>query len=151
MCHYHFATKRDLILALIDVARTDWVEPLKKLVAGPEPAVARAHRIIEWIGEPATSEVMRVHQAIYSLALDDQVVRQRLADEYARWRKPFVALFTQLADELGLAPFDAESIGASFATAADGFVQQQVLDPELATSSYLERLFDRLTQSKKRR
>jgi len=136
MCHYHFKDKRDLVLALLVHARRDWVEPLEELVDGPGTPEARMRAIISWMDEPATIDVMRVHIALFTFALQDDVVRRRLAAEYARWRTPFVRMF----EELGLSGADARSAGEAFASAADGLVQQQSLDPDLATGKILTSL-----------
>jgi AcrR family transcriptional regulator len=143
MVHYHFEDKRDLILALVVHARRDWVEPLEELVDGPGTAEARMRSVIAWMAEPATSETMRVHLSLYVSALRDEVVRRRLASEYARWRAPFATLFSQLGDELGI-DLDAQSLGEAFATAADGLVQQQAFDPALPTDRILTSTFERL-------
>ena len=144
MVHYHFTDKRELTLALVVHARLDWVEPLEELVDGPGSAEKRMRAVIAWIAEPATLETMRVHQGLFVLALQDETVRERLAAEFARWRAPFVTLFRQLADELGLDGFDAASVGEAFAVAADGLVQQQSLEPDLATARVLLRTFEQL-------
>lgn len=144
MCHYHFTDKRDLILALLVHARLDWVEPLEELVDGPGTAEQRMRAVIAWMAAPATIDVMRVHTALLTFALQDDVVRQRLALEYARWRAPFVELFRQLGDELGVEGLDARSLGEAFASAADGLVQQQTLDPAMPTEQMLTRMFERL-------
>ena len=89
---------------------------------------------LAWIAEPATIETMRVHQSLFVLALQDEAIRERLAGEFARWRAPFVTLFRQIGEELRLDGFDAASVGEAFAVAADGLVQQQSLDPGLATA-----------------
>ncbi len=147
MCHYHFENKRDLILALVEHARRDWVEPLERIVNGTGPAETKARKVISWMAEPATVEVMRVHLALFWFALGDEVIRARLADEYARWRRPFVKLFREVADELGLTGLDARRVGQAFASAADGLVQQQSLQPDLPTERILASLFRRLTDS----
>jgi len=143
MVHYHFEDKRDLILALVVHARRDWVEPLEELVDGPGTAEARMRAVISWMAEPATSEVMHVHLGLFVSAMRDDRVRTRLAAEYARWRAPFVTLFGQLGEELGI-ELDARSLGEAFATAADGLVQQQSFDPELPTERILTTTFERL-------
>ena len=143
MVHYHFDDKRDLVLALLMHARRDWIEPLEELVDGPGSAEDRMRAVIAWMGEPATTDVMRVHMSIYVFALGDEVIRERYAAEYARWRAPFVTLFAQMGDELGIRGFDAKSVGEAFASAADGLVQQQAIDPSLPTSRMLTRLFER--------
>lgn len=144
MVHYHFRDKRDLILALLVHARRDWVEPLEEIVDGPGTATDRMRAVIEWIAAPATSGTMRVHLAIYAAALDDETVRTRVAQEYARWRAPFATLFRELGATEGVAVDDPEAIGDAFATVADGLVQQQAFDPGLPTDRILTVLFDRL-------
>ncbi|MEX2203143.1 MAG: TetR/AcrR family transcriptional regulator [Actinomycetota bacterium] len=151
MVHYHFRDKRDLGLALLVHARRDWVEPLEELVDGPGSAEKRMREVIAWIAEPATIETMRVHQSLFVLALQDKAVRERLASEFARWRAPFVTLFRQVGEELGLDGFDAASVGEAFAVAADGLVQQQSLDPGLPTERVLGRTFEQLVGGRQRR
>lgn len=143
MVHYHFADKRDLIVALVVHARRDWVEPLEELVDGPGTARARMRAVIDWVAQPATREAMHVHTAVLVNALGDEVLRDRLAAEYARWRAPFVTLFRELGEELGVDGLDAKSVGGAFASAADGLVQQMALDPDLPTARMLTRLYER--------
>jgi AcrR family transcriptional regulator len=143
MVHYHFTDKRDLILALLVQARRDWIEPLEELVDGPGSAENRMRSVIAWMAEPATADTMRVHMSIYVFALGDATIRGKYAQEYARWRAPFVTLFAQLGEELGIAHLDATSVGEAFASAADGLVQQQAIDPSLPTARMLTRLFER--------
>ncbi|MDQ4005375.1 MAG: TetR/AcrR family transcriptional regulator [Actinomycetota bacterium] len=146
MCHYHFADKRDLILALVEHARRDWVDPLEALVDGPGSATERARAVISWMAEPATMEVMRVHLSLFWYALHDDATRERLAGEYWRWREPFARLFAAVADERGLDGYDAAAVGEAFASAADGLVQQQALDPDVPTERILTATFDALTR-----
>jgi AcrR family transcriptional regulator len=144
MCHYHFQDKRELTLALIVHARRDWVEPLEELVDGPGTAEARMRAVIAWMAEPQTADVMRVHQTLFVFALQDELVRQRLAAEFARWRAPFVKLFAELAVELDLHGLDARNVGEAFAAAADALVQEQSLDPSLPTATMLTSTFERI-------
>jgi AcrR family transcriptional regulator len=146
MCHYHFATRGELLADVVDQARQDWIDPLEKLVKGGGSSCGRMQAVISWMGEPATIEVMRLHQALYRFALDDRLVAERLAREYARWRRVFVQLFDEVAKELELDEFDSHGIGEAFASAADGLVQQQSLDHSLPTEALLTSLFERLTR-----
>lgn len=144
MCHYHFKDKRELTLALIVHARRDWVEPLEEIVDGPGTAEARMRAVIAWMDEPQTTDVMRMHQTLFVFALQDDLVRERLAAEFARWRAPFVKLFTELALEMNLRDIDVQSVGEAFAAAADALVQEQSLDPSLQTGTMLTATFERL-------
>jgi hypothetical protein len=57
-----------------------------------------------------------------------------MAAEYGRWQEAYVRVFLQLEDEGALRPgIDAEAVGVAFATAADGLVWQQSLNPTLDT------------------
>jgi AcrR family transcriptional regulator len=147
MVHYHFTDKRELALALIVHARRDWIEPLEELVDGPGSAEKRLRDVIAWIAEPATIETLRVHQALFVLALQDEPVRERLAAEFARWRAPFVVLFEQIAAERGLDGYDATRVGETFAVAADALVQQQALDPSVPTATMLRATSEQLIAS----
>jgi len=144
MVHYHFDDKRDLLLALLVHGRRDWIEPLEELVDGPGTARARMEAVILWVAEPATREAMQVHTAVLVHALGDELLRERLAGEFARWRAPFVTLFRELGEELGIEDLDAKSVGEAFASAADGLVQQMALDPGLPTARMLTRLYERV-------
>jgi AcrR family transcriptional regulator len=130
MCHYHFKDKRELTLALIVHARRDWVEPLEELVDGPGTAEARMRAVIAWMAEPQTTDVMRVHQTLFVFALQDELVRERLAAE--------------IALELDLQDLDARGVGEAFAAAADALVQEQSLDPGLPTGEMLTTTFERI-------
>jgi AcrR family transcriptional regulator len=146
MCHYHFKDKRELVLALIENARRDWIAPLEDLVGTPTPALQRSSSVIAWMAEPATIEVMRVHLALFWFALRDEAVRAKLAREYEGWRRPFVTLFRDVAREANM-ELDAEGLGQAFASAADGLVQQQSLDPTLDTEGILTAMFEQLVPS----
>ena len=143
MVHYHFDDKRDLLLALLVHGRRDWIEPLEELVDGPGTARARMAAVIVWVAEPATREAMRVHTAVLVHALGDELLRERLAAEYARWRAPFVTCSSSSARSSGWTGLDAKSVGGAFASAADGLVQQMALDPDLPTARMLTRLYER--------
>jgi AcrR family transcriptional regulator len=140
MCHYHFRDKRDLILALVEGARADWVEPLERLLASDGSPEERARAVVAWTAEPATAEVMKLHSALFWMALHDDAVRDRLAAEYARWRQAFIGLFVELAKANGDGVERAAGVGEAFASAADGLVQQQALDPSLPTEKILSDL-----------
>jgi len=144
MVHYHFDDKRDLILALIVHARRDWIEPLEELVGGLGTAEARMRAVISWVAEPATGDVLRVHFGLYSYAVTDDLVRERMAAEYRRWRAPFCRLLEELRRERSLDDLDARTLGEVFASAADALVQQQYFDPSLRSEEMLTCLFERI-------
>jgi AcrR family transcriptional regulator len=136
MCHYHFQDKRELTLALIVHARRDWVEPLEELVDGPGTAEARMRAVIAWMAEPQTTDVMRVHQTLFVFALQDELVRQRLAAEFARCRA--------VREAVRGAGRRARPAGPRCSKRRRGVrrrrrrvVQEQSLDPSLSTATML--------------
>jgi AcrR family transcriptional regulator len=132
MCHYHFATKDEMVLAVVDEARRFWIEPMEALLGSGGTAFDRLERVVAWMAEPATIDVMRVHLQLVSQAEYSEPLRRLMAAEYARWHRAYVELFRQLAAERRLREgVDAEPAGIAFATLADGLVDQQSLDPAM--------------------
>ena len=145
MCHYHFETKDDLVLAVVDQARRYWIMPMEELVAGKGPAADRLERVIVWMAEPATREVMRVHLQLMAHAEWNDRLRERMAAEYARWHEAYVRLFRELHAEGVLRPdADARAVGIAFATLADALVDQRSLDPSLDTEAIMRALLEPL-------
>jgi AcrR family transcriptional regulator len=132
MCHYHFESKDDMVLAVVDYARHYWIHPLEKVVDGPASPSDKLDEVIRWMAEPATREVMRVHLQLMAHSEYDDRLRTRMSEEYARWHQGYVRLFRELKEAGSMAAqADEETLGIGFATLADGLVDQQSLDPSL--------------------
>lgn len=143
MLHYHFKDRRELILDLMVLAREEWITPLEEIAAGRGSAESRLRKAIAWWAEPATANMMRAHLSLFHFALSDEATRRQLAQEYERFAAPFIKLFGELSKERVLA-FDPVKVGEAFATAADGLVERQVLDPSIRVQDYLISLLDLL-------
>jgi AcrR family transcriptional regulator len=132
MCHYHFESKDDMVLAVVDYARHYWIHPLEKVVDGSASPTDKLDEVIRWMAEPATREVMRVHLQLMAHSEYDDRLRTRMSEEYARWHQGYVRLFRELKEAGSMAQeADEETLGIGFATLADGLVDQQSLDPSL--------------------
>jgi AcrR family transcriptional regulator len=132
MCHYHFETKDEMVLGVVEYARHYWIIPLEELVDTPMPPEERLERLIRWMAEPATREVMRVHLQLVSQSEYNDRLRERMAEEYARWQAGYVRVFRELEQVGLLMPgADAEALAVGFATLADGLVDQQSLNPKV--------------------
>ncbi|MGF1430338.1 TetR/AcrR family transcriptional regulator [Kitasatospora sp. LaBMicrA B282] len=153
MCHYHFQDRTDLIVAVIEDIRPEWITPLEEAVAGPGRFAERAERVIALLTRPESPDLAHLHAALHWLALNDERVRAGLEEEYRRWRACFVRLFQVLADERaderaeesgreggGDAELDPRLLGESFAAAVDGLAAFQSLEPELAAEAVLRAL-----------
>ncbi|MEU9131623.1 TetR family transcriptional regulator C-terminal domain-containing protein [Kitasatospora sp. NPDC048540] len=130
MCHYHFQDRTDLILAVIESIRPEWISPLERAVDAPGGFAERAERVIGLLTQPEGADLSRLHSALHWFALNDERVRAGLAEEYRRWRACFVALFQVLADERG-GGLDPRPLGEAAAAAVDGLAAIESLDPEV--------------------
>jgi AcrR family transcriptional regulator len=145
MCHYHFATKDDLMLAVVDHERHYWIEPMEELVERSDSAIERLDAVVRWMAEPATRDVMRVHLQLVAQSEYDDRLRERMAAEYARWQAAYIRLFAELRMEGMLRPgVDGDAVAIAFATLADGLVDQQSLDPSMDTMAIMRAFLDGL-------
>ncbi|HTX01582.1 MAG TPA: TetR/AcrR family transcriptional regulator [Acidimicrobiales bacterium] len=141
MVHYYFATKDDLLLAVVEHARHYWIHPMEDVVLGAGSPQAKLETVVVWMAEPATREVMRVHRQLLSQSEWDEELRTAMAAEYARWRACFVELFRQIEEAGGLAAgTDVELLGAGFATLSDHLVGKRALDPSLDTEAIMREM-----------
>ena len=120
MIHYYFSTKDDLLLAVVEQARRNWIHPLEDWVRGTGTPSEKLENIIVWMAEPATREVMRVHRQLLAQTEWNEDLRQAMATEYTRWRAGFVELFRQLdVDGLLTDGTDVDLLAAAFSTASN--------------------------------
>ncbi len=141
MVHYYFASKDDLLLAVVEHARGYWIHPMEDIVLGPGSPAAKLETIIVWMAQPATRGVMRVHRQLLTQSEWDERLRAAMAAEYARWRASFVELFRQLDESGGLARgTDVELLGAGFATLSDHLVGKRALDPGLDSEAIMREM-----------
>lgn len=138
MCHYYFENKDELILAVVEHIRRFWITPLEEFLKSDGPVGERLRRIISWMAEPATQDVVRVHLSLLAQAQADGRLREKMRTEYMRWQDGYVALFRELKGAGLLRPgVDAPRAGQAFAAAADALVQERSLDPELDSESLM--------------
>ncbi|MDH6109344.1 AcrR family transcriptional regulator [Kitasatospora sp. MAP12-15] len=127
MCHYHFQNRTDLIVAVVESIRGEWIDPMEEAVGSPGSFAERAERVIGLLAQPEGADLSRLHSALHWFALNDPRVRESLEAEYRRWRACFVGLFQVLADERG-GGLDPRPLGEAAAAAADGLAAVQALD-----------------------
>ncbi|MFD7412971.1 TetR/AcrR family transcriptional regulator [Kitasatospora purpeofusca] len=146
MCHYHFADRTDLIVAVVADIRPEWITPLEEAVAGPGGYAERAERVLTLLTRPESPDLARLHAALHWLALNDERVRVALEAEYGRWRSCFVRLFRALVDERG-GDTDPAPLGESFAAAVDGIAAIGSLDGTVDAARVLRTLLDSLAST----
>lgn len=139
MCHYHFQNRTDLILAVVEDIRPEWISPLEAAVSAPGTFAERAERVVDLLGRPEGTDLAHLHSALHWHALNDDRVRESLDAEYRRWRAAFVDLFQVLADERG-GNLDPRPLGAAVAAAVDGLAAAESLDAGVNTGAVLRTL-----------
>jgi len=141
MIHYYFASKDDLLLAVVEQARGNWIHPLEDHVFGPGSSLDKLENIIVWMAEPATREVMRVHRQLLSQSEWNEDLRQAMATEYARWRSGFTELFRQLEHDNLLTPnVDIQLLAAAFSITSDSLVGKRALEPSLDSEAIMREM-----------
>ncbi|MEV7277328.1 TetR/AcrR family transcriptional regulator [Streptomyces sp. NPDC093111] len=139
MCHYHFQDRTDLVLAVVEDIRPEWILPLEEAVAAPGTFAERAERVLGLLDGPEGADLAHLHSALHWHALNDERVRASLEAEYRRWRACFVALFQVLADERG-GGVDPRPLGEAVAAAVDGLAAVESLDAEVDGGAVLRTL-----------
>ncbi|MFI8501539.1 TetR/AcrR family transcriptional regulator [Streptomyces sp. NPDC085524] len=138
MCHYHFEDRTDLILAVIDDIRPEWISPMEEAVDAPGTFAERAERVVQMLTRGESPDLSHLHSALHWHALNDERVRLSLEAEYRSWRACFVRLFQVLADERG--GIDPRPLGEAVAAAVDGLAAIQSLDAEVDAESVFRTL-----------
>ncbi|MEV7445399.1 TetR/AcrR family transcriptional regulator [Streptomyces sp. NPDC091204] len=139
MCHYHFQDRTDLVLAVIEDIRPEWIHPLEEAAAAPGSFAERAERVVELLRRPEGAELSHLHSALHWHALNDSRVRECLEAEYRRWRGCFVTLFQVLAEERG-GDVDPRLLGEAVAAAVDGLAAAESLGSEVDSGPVLRTL-----------
>ncbi|MFB6813359.1 TetR/AcrR family transcriptional regulator [Streptomyces sp. NPDC056347] len=139
MCHYHFQDRTDLVLAVVEDIRPEWIAPLEAAVSAPGTFAERAERVVDLLGRPEGADLAHLHSALHWHALNDDRVRESLGAEYRRWRAAFVDLFQVLADERG-GHLDPRPLGEAVAAAVDGLAAAESLDAGVDTGPVLRNL-----------
>ncbi|MFJ6939671.1 TetR/AcrR family transcriptional regulator [Streptomyces sp. NPDC101132] len=144
MCHYHFQDRTDLIVAVVEDMRPQWIEPLAAAVDAPGTFDERADRVIALLTRPESPDLAHLHSALHWLALNDERVRESLEAEYGRWRACFVRLFRVLADERG--GVEPGPLGEAFAAAVDGLAAIESLGSAVGAEHVLRTLMAALAR-----
>ena len=147
MCHYHFQDRTDLIVAVVEDIRPEWVTPLEQAVDAPGTFAERAERVIDLLTQSEASDLSRLHSSLHWFALNDNRVRASLEAEYRLWRACFVRLFAVLAEERGDG-LDPQPLGEALACAVDGLAAIQSLDADVDADAVLRALVAGLASKK---
>lgn len=130
MCHYHFQDRTDLLVAVVEDIRPEWLAPFQEAVGTSGSFAERAERVLKLFAHQEADDLARLHAALHWFALDEDRIRVELDADYQSWRRCFVDLFQTLADERGDG-LDPEPLGEATAAAADGLAAFHTLGAQV--------------------
>jgi AcrR family transcriptional regulator len=134
----HFASKEDLFLVVLDEHFATELARLDAVLTGAAP-VEEARRAAEdfLVHIDADPQWRRVYQEFATHAARHDAFRIEFATRQRGLRARMAAIFERWAGELGVTPsVPAADVAAMTFFMADGFLLDQIIDPELDASLY---------------
>ncbi len=135
----HFASKEDLFLTMLDEHFATELARLDAVLTGTgdpaEETRAAAEDFLEHID--SDPEWRRLYQELATHAARHDAFRAEFAARQRDLRERMAAVFTRWASDLGVTPpVPSEDVAAMTFFMADGFLLDQLIDPELDPALY---------------
>ena len=135
----HFASKEDLFLTMLDEHFATELVRLDAVLAGTgdpaEETRAAAEDFLEYID--SDPEWRRLYQEFATHAARHDAFRAEFAARQRALRERMAAVFTRWASDLGVTPpVPPQDVAAMTFFMADGFLLDQLIDPELDPALY---------------
>ena len=135
----HFASKEDLFLTMLDEHFATELVRLDAVLSGTgdpaEEARSAAEDFLEHID--ADPEWRRLYQEFATHAARNEAFRIEFAARQRSLRERMAAVFTRWASDLGVTPpVPPQDVAAMTFFMADGFLLDQLIDPELDPALY---------------
>jgi AcrR family transcriptional regulator len=135
----HFASKEDLFLTMLDEHFATELVRLDAVLSGTgdpaEEARSAAEDFLEHID--ADPEWRRLYQEFATHAARNEAFRIEFAARQRSLRERMAAVFTRWASDLGVTPpVPPQDVAAMTFFMADGFLLDQMIDPELDAALY---------------
>jgi AcrR family transcriptional regulator len=135
----HFASKEDLFLTMLDEHFATELARLDAVLAGAEDPAEEARKAAEDFLEhiDADPEWRRLYQELATHAARHDAFRAEFAARQRALRERMAAVFTRWAKDFGVTPpVPPEDVAAMTFFMADGFLLDQIIDPELDPALY---------------
>jgi AcrR family transcriptional regulator len=137
--YVHFASKEDLFLVMLEEHFAAELERLDAILTGAAEPVAEARRAAEdfLVHIDSDPEWRRLYQEFATHAARHDAFRVELATRQRGLRARMAEVFTRWASDLGVTPSVAPTdVAAMTFFMADGFLLDQIIDPELDPALY---------------
>jgi AcrR family transcriptional regulator len=135
----HFASKEDLFLTMLDEHFATELARLDAVLAGAGEPAEEARKAAEDFLEhiDADPEWRRLYQEFATHAARNEVFRAEFAARQRGLRERMAAVFARWASDFGVTPpLPPTQIAAMTFFMADGFLLDQIIDPELDRALY---------------
>ena len=111
--HYHFGSKQQLILAVLEAENDRLLERQRTMYAGPEPLWRQWERACAYLDEDIESGYVRVLQEMIAAGWSDPDVAAKVRGYLAGWFTLLASVSQRESDRVGgLGPFEPAEIAA---------------------------------------
>ena len=86
--HYHFGSKQQLILAVLEAENERLLERQRSMYAGPEPLWRQWERACDYLDEDIESGYVRILQEMIAAGWSDAEVAAKVRDYMGGWYRP---------------------------------------------------------------
>lgn len=109
--HYHFGSKQQLILAVLEAENARLLDRQRRMYEGPEPLSRHWERACDFLDEDLESGYVRVLQEMIAAGWSDSVVATAVRDMLGAWYRLLGDVARREAERLGgLGPFTPEEV-----------------------------------------
>jgi AcrR family transcriptional regulator len=111
--HYHFGSKQQLILAVLEAENDRLLERQRTMYAGTEPLWRRWERACDYLDEDVASGYVRVLQEMIAAGWSDAEVAARVREYIGGWYALLADVAERAAERMGgLGPFEPREVAA---------------------------------------
>jgi AcrR family transcriptional regulator len=142
--HYHFGSKQQLILAVLEAENDRLLERQATMYAGPEPLWLQWERACDYLDEDLDSGYVRVLQEMIAAGWSDPEVAAAVRTYVGGWYRLLGEVAERAAERLGgLGPFTPAEVSALMGLpfmGAEGMILLGFAEPELPARSALRKV-----------
>ncbi|MBI2778012.1 MAG: TetR/AcrR family transcriptional regulator [Chloroflexi bacterium] len=114
--HYHFGSKQQLILAVLDAENARLLERQRGLYSGPGPLWRKWERAVEFLDDDIRSGYVRILQEMIAASWSDPMLTAAVTALIGDWFDLLANVAVQAAERgVDLGPFDPREVGALMA------------------------------------
>ncbi|MBA2720020.1 MAG: TetR/AcrR family transcriptional regulator [Chloroflexi bacterium] len=142
--HYHFGSKQQLILAVLEAENRKLLERQAAMFAGPEPLSLQWDRACDFLDADLASGYVRILQEMIAAGWSDAEVAAAVRGYVGGWQRLLTDVATREAERLGgLGPFAPAEVAALMALpflGAEAMILLGFSDAELPARSALRKV-----------